>query len=86
VLANLELDINSIERLAVEGTIQAPHNDKIRLLRISVRFIIVDASLQSWRLDIVTGRAVADDAHCPTPIASTTSTLPRSSSPASLAT
>jgi hypothetical protein len=64
VLANLELDINSIERLAVEGTIQAPHNDKIRLLRISVRFIIVDASLQSWRLDIVTGRAVADDAHC----------------------
>jgi hypothetical protein len=70
MLPNLERGINSIECLAVEDTVQAPHNDKIRSLRISIRFFIVDASLQSPRPDTVAGREDVHmrDAQLPLPL------------------
>ncbi|KAJ1278049.1 hypothetical protein BS78_04G050300 [Paspalum vaginatum] len=49
VLANLELGIESIERLAADGAAQAPRDAKIRSLRNSIRLLSVVASLHSPR-------------------------------------
>ncbi|KAJ8493305.1 hypothetical protein OPV22_015026 [Ensete ventricosum] len=49
VLANLELGIESIERLAEEGPHGAPRDSKIRSLRNSIRLLSVVASLNSPR-------------------------------------
>ncbi|KAL6629905.1 hypothetical protein ACP70R_029670 [Stipagrostis hirtigluma subsp. patula] len=47
VLANLELGIESIERLAADGADEAPREAKIRSLRNSIRLLSVVASLHA---------------------------------------
>ncbi|CAO2037301.1 unnamed protein product [Urochloa humidicola] len=58
VLANLELGIESIERLAVDNA-AAPRDAKIRSLRNSIRLLSVVASLHSPRPPSATGCAAA---------------------------
>ncbi|XP_062223988.1 putative E3 ubiquitin-protein ligase LIN-1 isoform X2 [Phragmites australis] len=57
VLANLELGIESIERLAADGAAQAPRDAKIRSLRNSIRLLSVVASLHAPRPVAAAGRA-----------------------------
>ncbi|KAG8069870.1 hypothetical protein GUJ93_ZPchr0006g43068 [Zizania palustris] len=64
VLANLELGIESIERLAADGAAPAPRDAKIRSLRNSIRLLSVVASLHAPPpRQAVPGSAAAAEAH-----------------------